>query len=1259
MIGQTITGDAGDNNLVGEDGPDNILGLGGDDTLTGGLGNDTLDGGEGVDTAAFNDIDAPVAVALAADGSGTATRETGFSISYEDVPVEPLNAIDFVAEAEAGNLYFNVHTNDFNGGEIRGQLDTIASDVTSDAGVRVLTLTARLDAAQEPGPTSDSEATGEATVVITIAADGAIAYSTDLSITGLATSDLLPVAGVSSIHLHNAPRGANGPVILDVVQDAGGDINGEALSPEADTGDGDVFVEVVETDTLIGIENIIGSNDGDEIIASGGAPNLLQGLDGDDIIAGGGGTDTIDGGEGFDTNSFANINAAAESPDGTGVTVSLNADGTGTAEYVAPNGNEIFEEFTGIENIIGSNNNDEIIATGGAPNTIEGGDGDDFIAGGGGTDVLDGGEGVDVNSFSTIGVGVIADLGSGSASYQTGAGATIFENFSNFEGLDGSEQDDQLFGDGGANVLTGNGGDDLLSGRGGADTLEGGAGDDVLQGGGGSDQLDGGEGIDTADFQDIMVGAEDPAASGVSGGLDTGEVSYTAPNGNVVTDTLENIENLTGSTNDDNLTGDENANVIAGAAGDDTLSGGAGDDVISGDGVGAGEAFTVTVENLAGEGGTFLTPLWFGFHDGANFDLFNAGEAASLGLERIAEDGSVEGIAAEFNQQVQGAGVDATIIGGQGAPGPIDPGETASFTLNIDPAQVGQGFFTWATMVIPSNDAFFAVPDNAFADPLFDEDGNFNGPLIIERRGSDVLDAGTEVNNEEGAAFLNQTARDQGTVEGGVVGAHPGFNGSVGNPDGTPVNVLGGTTAAGTIIDPIAGDFTANDDVLLRITIDRAVGGDDVLDGGAGADTLNGGVGDDILITDGLDELDGGEGVDTADFSGFAAGAIQNSPSGFDGVIVDLDVDSAGAAGTPGQRGAVLNSPPGAVAVGGVVPAANQIQSVIDVENLVGSAFNDGLFGNNEVNVIDGGAGDDVVHGFGGNDFLAGGEGLDTILFSASPTGVTVNLDAQVSAEDFAAIAEAGTGPAASSGGAGANVLSGFENVTGSQSDDVLIGDGVANVLNGQNGDDNLIGRGGDDLLSGGAGEDVLTGGAGADTLLGGDGEDVLTGNGGDDRLIGNGGEDVIIGGAGADFVRGGGGADIISGGVGADQLLGNGGADALRGGAGQDVLSGGNGSDVLLGNSGADRLIGGRGDDDLTGGIGGDTFVFGAATGSDVVTDFRGNDLIEITGGASEFDDLSIEDVGAGALISFAQSEVLLLDVNADNLNAGDFVFS
>ena len=57
-------------------------------------------------------------------------------------------------------------------------------------------------------------------------------------------------------------------------------------------------------------------------------------------------------------------------------------------------------------------------------------------------------------------------------------------------------------------------------------------------------------------------------------------------------------------------------------------------------------------------GGTFNTPVWFGFHDGATFDLFTEGEAASTGLERLAEDGSIEGIAAEFNAQTGENGID-------------------------------------------------------------------------------------------------------------------------------------------------------------------------------------------------------------------------------------------------------------------------------------------------------------------------------------------------------------------------------------------------------------------------------------------------------------------------------------------------------------------------------------------------------------------------------------------------------------------------
>ncbi len=279
-------GGRADGVIDGGAGNDDLVGGSNDDVLIGGLGNDTLIGGNGTDTAAYNDADVPVTVNLDA---GTATRETGFSLSFGEVPVVPLTlnpalSGDFVTEALDGNLYFNVHTNDFNGGGIRGQLDTVVDNTVGGTGTIV--ISGGLDASQEPGPTSDSEATGSGSVAIEVVNGVAVSYSLDLDISGLATSDLLPVAGVSSIHLHNAPAGVNGPVTLDAVQDAGGDVNGVAQLPASDTGDGNVFAEVLETDTLSGIENAIGSNDADVLIGNAGA-NRLEGLSGDDDLTGG------------------------------------------------------------------------------------------------------------------------------------------------------------------------------------------------------------------------------------------------------------------------------------------------------------------------------------------------------------------------------------------------------------------------------------------------------------------------------------------------------------------------------------------------------------------------------------------------------------------------------------------------------------------------------------------------------------------------------------------------------------------------------------------------------------------------------------------------------------------------------------------------------------------------------------------------------------------------------------------------------------
>ncbi|MDA7965354.1 CHRD domain-containing protein [Ruegeria sp.] len=1175
--------------LVGDENDNVLSGLGGDDVLTGGLGDDVLDGGADIDTAVFNDIDVPVNVDLDA---GIAIRETGFSVQIVDADFtnfgDPLDSL--VDEALAENLYYNIHTADFPAGEIRGQL-LVSENNLDFEGNGTLVLTAVLDAAQEPGPLSDSLATGTATVTVTVI-DGVATYSSDLSVTGLAVSDLItPIPGaVSAIHLHNAPAGENGPVVRDSLVDAGGILASADEVAENPTGVLNIdFVTdaVTETDTLISIENVVGSDDddvlvgdandnvlngldGNDVLSGLGGNDVLNGGEGDDILAGGGGVDVIDGGEGFDTNDFSNINLGAADPTIAGVRVTLAADGTGTAEYNGGGGNGplIQETFTGIENITGSSNDDSIVATGAAPNTIEGGAGDDFIAGGGGTDILSGGDGIDTNSFQGINAEVIADLATGSASYAPNENVTVFENFDGFENLDGSALDDQLFGDNGANTLTGNDGNDLLVGRGGNDILEGGEGNDVLRGGGGNDITDGGEGIDTADFQDI--------GSAVTADLSDGTAVYAAPNGNQVADQLISIENLTGSDNDDILTGDTGDNLLAGGAGNDVINGGAGDDVIRGDAIGDGEAITVSITNTLDAGGTFLTPVWFGFHDGANFDLFNAGEAASLGLERLAEDGSVEGIAAEFNQQVGDNGIDATILGGAGAPGPIDPGETATFTLNVNADQVGQGFFTWATMVIPSNDAFLAAPDDVFADPIFDAEGNFIGPIVIERFGRDVLDAGTEVNNEEGAAFLNQTARDQGTAENGVVGLHPGFNGSEGNPNGGPVNILGGTTAAGTIVDPVEGDFTRNggNEQLLRIEIDIAEGGNDELFGGAGDDTIDGGRGDDIL--DGgadNDTLIGGSGRDTFTF---------RRGTGFD-IVADFSVSV--------EDGDFLDvSDFGITSIDDLQIEANGADTVIDLGN-----------------------GDQItLEGVAPNELVA-----ENFVFA--PEQPEVNVAPTNGDDDL-------------QGGVG------NDEIDGGNGEDIILGGAGNDILDGGNGDDDLIGEIGDDNLIGSNGDDDLNGGIGSDTLAGGNGDDFLVGGEGADRLEGGRGDDILEGGEGADTLEGGRGNDILDGGEGNDLIC---------AGTGDDIINGGEGNDRLEGNRGSDTFVfeANLGDDVITD--------FEAFADGDVLdltsTDFDFDTFDDLSAAISQNGDDVVIDLGAEGSITLLGIQVA--DLNEDNV--------
>ncbi len=297
-----IDGGAGDDVLIAGDA---------DNVLTGGLGNDFIDGGDGIDTADFSDLDVAVEVRLGANGNGTTTRDTGFNVSVKDAVVSApgqfganiANGAAFVEQALQGNLYYNIHTSDFPGGEIRGQL--LVDSVETEHGIRTVTLSGGLDAAQEPGPTSDSEATGEASLVITQNLNtGEVTYSSELSVVGLNEADLnTPIPGVvSAIHLHNAPAGANGPVVQDTLVDAGATLDVNATGGTGVIGQ-DVIDNQIEVDVLQSIENVIGSDDGDIIIGSD-LDNKLSGGDGDDLISGEGGNDILIGGAGADTFTF-------------------------------------------------------------------------------------------------------------------------------------------------------------------------------------------------------------------------------------------------------------------------------------------------------------------------------------------------------------------------------------------------------------------------------------------------------------------------------------------------------------------------------------------------------------------------------------------------------------------------------------------------------------------------------------------------------------------------------------------------------------------------------------------------------------------------------------------------------------------------------------------------------------------------------------------------------------------------------------------
>ena len=170
------------------------------------------------------------------------------------------------------------------------------------------------------------------------------------------------------------------------------------------------------------------------------------------------------------------------------------------------------------------------------------------------------------------------------------------------------------------------------------------------------------------------------------------------------------------------------------------------------------DEFDVTVRNNS-VGAPFnaaLTDVVWAVHDGA-FSAFEAGSAASPGLEELAEDGLTAGLDAEIDATVTNHGIEV---------GPIGPDDEITFTIVTDSTEP---FFSLWTMVVPSNDTFASLGGGGIS--------LYNGDVVLTNEelataaadALNVWDAGTEA-NEAGGGGANMAGVGAGTNVGAPEG---------------------------------------------------------------------------------------------------------------------------------------------------------------------------------------------------------------------------------------------------------------------------------------------------------------------------------------------------------------------------------------------------------------------------------------------------------------------------------------------------------
>jgi serralysin len=161
--------------------------------------------------------------------------------------------------------------------------------------------------------------------------------------------------------------------------------------------------------------------------------------------------------------------------------------------------------------------------------------------------------------------------------------------------------------------------------------------------------------------------------------------------------------------------------------------------------------------------------------------------------------------------------------------------------------------------------------------------------------------------------------------------------------------------------------------------------------------------------------------------------------------------------------------------------------------------------------------------------------------------------------------------------------LGGDDVILGRAGNDTIQGGDGNDFMSGGPGDDNFNTGAGNDVVLGGTGDDRIGGMAGRDIVRAGDGNDTIAWNDPTgDVVFGGRGNDTILGGdVAADEIHGGAGDDLIrafttspEAATASDKLFGGRGNDVVIGGNAADTIEGGRGNDFLTGNDGADVFV-------------------------------------------------------------------------------------